>query len=233
MELEATILEQVRYWDGLSRWERAELGRALRRSGLSYGEIMDLIPVKKSTLATWCREIRLTDSQIASIKERRAQIPGLPRDTQRARSLQIVEIRRKARAAATSLIADPRWVAGVVLYWAEGGKSRNDFKVANADPRALKLFIRWVRTYINPEAEFSLHLHLHEGNNDDAAKAHWREVLDLPHANFYRTFVKPRGTGQRKNLLEQGICSVKVRRCADAWQTTMEWVDVVANTVGA
>ncbi|NNC91958.1 MAG: hypothetical protein HKN80_05660, partial [Acidimicrobiia bacterium] len=39
----------------LGQWNRAELGRSLRRLGLSYGEIMNLIPVPKGTLAGWCR----------------------------------------------------------------------------------------------------------------------------------------------------------------------------------
>jgi hypothetical protein len=55
MTVGAAFQERVDSWDSLSRWERAELGRDLRRLGLSYGEIMELIPVKKSTLATWCR----------------------------------------------------------------------------------------------------------------------------------------------------------------------------------
>ncbi|HJQ77370.1 MAG TPA: hypothetical protein VJ948_08935, partial [Acidimicrobiia bacterium] len=72
MELEAAILERVRNYASLSRWERSELGRDLRRLGLSYGEIMDLITVKKSTLATWCRDVGLTEEQVAAIKVRRA-----------------------------------------------------------------------------------------------------------------------------------------------------------------
>ena len=55
MELEAEILERAREWERLSRWERRELGRELRRMGLSYGEIIDLVPVKKSTLATFVK----------------------------------------------------------------------------------------------------------------------------------------------------------------------------------
>jgi hypothetical protein len=43
MELEEGILERVRNWDRMSRWERSELGRDLRRLGMSYGEIMALI----------------------------------------------------------------------------------------------------------------------------------------------------------------------------------------------
>jgi len=47
MELEAEVLERVGTWKSLSRWEKSELGKDLRRQGLSYGEIMELIAVKK------------------------------------------------------------------------------------------------------------------------------------------------------------------------------------------
>ena len=63
MELGSEFRARIEEWDRLSRWERSELGKDLRRLGLSYGEIMDLIPVKKSTLATWCRDVRLTEEQ--------------------------------------------------------------------------------------------------------------------------------------------------------------------------
>ena len=63
MELGSEFRSRIEGWDRLSRWERSELGKDLRRLGLSYGEIMDLIPVKKSTLATWCRDVRLTEEQ--------------------------------------------------------------------------------------------------------------------------------------------------------------------------
>lgn len=76
MELEGKFLRRVREWESMSRWDRSELGRDLRRLGLSYGEIMELIPVKKSTLATWCREVTLTEEQMAAIRERTSQQSG-------------------------------------------------------------------------------------------------------------------------------------------------------------
>ena len=85
MELGNEFRARIEEWDGLSRWERSELGKDVRRVGLSYGEIMDLIPVKKSTLATWFRDVRLTQEQWAAIKSRRPPISGIPRDTQRKR----------------------------------------------------------------------------------------------------------------------------------------------------
>ena len=228
MELEAVLLERVGTYQSLSRWERSEVGRDLRRFGLSYGEIMELIEVKKSTLATWCRDVKLTEKQIAAIKERRAQIPGIPRDTNWRRRAEIRELREVARSLVPELADDPLWIAGLVMYWAEGAKTRNQVSMANADPRALRLFILWIQTYLSPGARFSIQLHLHEGNDDRAAKEYWRSETGLLEANFHKTFIKPQGTGHRKNHLEHGICTVKVRKAADPWNIIMEWVDCLA-----
>ncbi|HEX6946227.1 MAG TPA: hypothetical protein VF246_02615 [Acidimicrobiia bacterium] len=227
MELEASILERVRIWEQLSRWDRSELGRDLRRAGLSYGEIMELVPVKKSTLATWCRDVRLTEEQITAIKERSPSQAGVPKDTGRKRREEIAALRRRARTRGEELIQDPLWVAGVVLYWAEGAKGRNRVSMANADPGVLRLFVRWTRQHLTPDAEFTLHLHLHEGNDEAAARAHWKTVLGLHDAHFIKTYIKPRGTGHRKNHLPHGVCTVRLKRASDAWHTIMEWIDLV------
>ncbi len=228
MELEAEVLERVGTWKSLSRWEKSELGKDLRRQGLAYGEIMDLIDVKKSTLATWCREVSLSAEQIEAIKKRRAPIPGIPVDTNWRRREEIQELRAVARSLVPELATDPFWVAGLVMYWAEGNKTRSRVGMANTDPRTLRLFIRWVRTYIAPQAEFTLHMHLHEGNDEGAAVRFWRLQTGLHTANFIKTFIKPKGTGHRKNHLVHGVCTVRLRRPADAWNIIMEWIDATA-----
>lgn len=129
-------------------------------------------------------------------------------------------------------MTNPLWVAGVTLYWAEGAKTRNQLRLANTDPDALRLFISWVRTFIDQQARFSMQLHLHEGNNESAAKDYWRRATGLSTANFYKTFIKPKGTGHRKNHLPWGVCTVKVRRCADAWHKTMAWIEELPGHLG-
>ena len=208
------------------------MGKDLRREGLSYGEIMDLIPVKKSTLATWCSDVDLTEDQIAAIKERRAPEPGIRRNTNWRRRQEIRELREVARSLVPELAADSLWVAGLVLYWAEGAKTGGEVSLANTDPRALRLFVHWIRTYVNPSAEFSLKLHLHEGNDEEAARLYWQKETGLFEANFHKTFIKPKGTGHRKNHLKHGICTVRMRRAADPWNIIMEWIDATAEQFG-
>lgn len=110
------MADLVARWHALSRWDRAELGRSLRRLGWSYGEIMDVIPVPKGTLADWCRGITLTSEQKRLIHARTGSRRGIPRDTQRRRRSEIEAIRAAAVVQTTDLLDDPVWVAGTVMY---------------------------------------------------------------------------------------------------------------------
>lgn len=215
-------------WQELSQWERAELGRGLRRQGWTYGEIMDVLPVGKGTLAGWCKEIRLSQEQIKAIKARVPSQKGIPKDTNWRRRLEVDGVREAARTSYLTLRQDPLWVAGLTMYWAEGAKTTPRLGMANTDPRALRLFIAWVRRYLDSTAEFVLALHLHAGNDDDLAKRWWADALGLENVQFHKTFVKPPGTGHRKNRWLHGVCRVQVRRSANAYNTTMAWIDSLA-----
>jgi hypothetical protein len=232
MELEVLLLERVGNWERLSRWERSELGRDLRRAGLSYGEIMDLIPVKKSTLATWCREVELTADQIGAIRARRAPQPGIPRNTNRKRRRIVELIKTQATLEAEHLIGDPIWVAGTVLYWGEGFTTQNRLGMANSDSHALRLFMRWCEAFHRPLTGFSAKVNLHADNDELAARRWWSAELGIPLADFHKSFVKPDGTGHRKNHLERGVCMVTKRKSADAFHITMVWIAFLQERLG-
>ncbi|MCP4965913.1 MAG: hypothetical protein GY926_11820 [bacterium] len=221
------LLAQAGQWNELHRWERSELGKQLRRLGLTYGEIREIIPVPKGTLSNWCREVALSDLQKREIQTRTPTQKGVPKDTQWRRRKEIDAIRSEANTYASTHMTDSFFVAGVVLYWAEGSKWRNGFALANTDARALRLFVGWVRKYLDSTAEFRLSLHLHEGNDELAAKTHWRTELCLPGALFTKTFIKPKGTGHRKNQLPAGVCRVRVLRSSNHWNRTMAWIEYV------
>lgn len=218
------LLKQSASWSDLHRSQRAELSRSLRRCGLSYGEIRKLIPVPKGTLSHWCRDIELTSDQVAGIRARTTSPRGVPRDTQRKRRVEVAQIRRNALAEAPVLVKQSLWVAGTALYWGEGSKTTRRLQLANADPAVLRLFVRWVRSYLDSDGDFVMSLNLHADNNDRAAKRWWTHQLRLS-PDFTKTFIKPDGTGHRKNTLPHGVCRVTLRRSADAFVTVMAWVE--------
>ncbi|MGB8361178.1 MAG: hypothetical protein WCE80_07245 [Acidimicrobiia bacterium] len=232
MELETEVLERVRTYESSSRWDRRELGRDLRRLGLSYGEIMELIPVKKSTLATWCQDVALTPEQVEAIRRRTGQIVGRPRDTQRKRHAQIKRLEARAREACESLAMDPFWTAGVALYWGEGSKTSRRLELTHSEPEALRLFMSWTRHYLDPTATFAASMNLHYDNDENAARTFWMNEMGLRASDFTKTFIKPEGTGHRKNHLATGVCRLRMRRSTDAFLTTMVWVDFMKQTFG-
>jgi hypothetical protein len=184
--------------------------------------------VRKSTLATWCRDIELTTEQKLAIVARTGSRRGIPRDTQRKRHDEIERIRAEARHRAATLMSDPLWMAGTVLYWAEGSKTTRKLRLSHSEVPALLLFRTWVVRFLEREAEFRAALNLHADNDEPGARRFWGSALGLdPVGHFTKTFIKPDGTGHRKNHLPWGVCELKMSRSTDAWIRTMAWIDVM------
>ena len=104
---------------------------------------------------------------------------------------------------------------------------------ASPSPRIARA--RWESWFFSSgviSAKFTIHLHLHEGNDEEAAKRYWRSETGLDQANFIKTFIKPKGTGHRKNHLPHGICTVRMRKASDSWNIIMEWIDATAVLFG-
>jgi transposase len=113
--------------------ERARLMR--REEGRSIKEIAGLLGVSKSSVSLWVRDIELTEEQHAALQARnglherqrlaRAAMSGKARARRAAWQL---EGRRRARSLSRV------YVAGCMLYWAEGSRSRNKIVFTNSDP---------------------------------------------------------------------------------------------------
>ena len=223
--IEPSLAAQLQRPEELSQWERAELGRSLRRSGWTYTEIADVIPAAKSTIAGWCRGIVLSEAQARAIRKRTGSTAGIPRNTQRRRRQQVAALEEHAKRSFQSLRTEPFWCLGIALHWGEGAKSKRELSVTNSDPAIHLLFHRWVSRYLVPEPDIVLHLHIHAGNDEATASNWWGEELGLEQPSFDKTFVKPGESGHRKNHLAHGIARSGIRKSTDAWITTMSWID--------
>ena len=55
------------------QWKMKERTRELRRKGLSYSEIREHMPLAKSTISVWCKDIELTERQISRLNRRKEE----------------------------------------------------------------------------------------------------------------------------------------------------------------
>jgi hypothetical protein len=205
-----------------------DLARRMRSKGLSLAEIAGVLPVSKSTLSVWCRPVALSEQQQRDIRERCNPQRGRRRDTQHKRRRAIRRIEKGAREEARGLLRDPHFAAGVALYWAEGSKTQRRLEMVNSDPRLLALFVTWTRRFHDPDARFVGSLNIHADNDVGAAHAFWRSQLPIERLRFTKPYVKPDGTGHRRNRLPNGVCRMRMRASTDAFLRTMAWIDAMA-----
>jgi hypothetical protein len=235
--LSSELIERCRAWNELKRWERRELAQQLRRVGLSYGEITTIVPVSKSSLSKWCRDIPLSDNQIARLTEatgRRAARRAVGQKLRERNLARIGALRSEATAEAASLATDPFWVAGAIAYWAEGAKRCNELSFSNSDPALVRLFVDWAGHYLGVGIErFTVRLHLHDGQDETERREFWSEETGIPLDQFRKGFTKPEGSGHRKNVLYNGTALVRVSRSGDLLHRAMGWIDFLAMSVSA
>jgi len=218
----------------MKNWEKKEVVHNLRHQGLSYKEIRQRIPftISKSTISDWCKDIELTAEQKDRLDKLfkdgsyRGRLLG-SKTTQARRTKEIEEIKEKARFEITSLTRDEFKLAGLMLYWAEGAKSRC-IDITNSDPLLIKFMTNWLRIICRvPEERFRASLHLHSGQNEKQIKVYWSKITKIPICQFNKSYVKKEGSGYRKNRLYNG--TIKIRVCdSNLLHRVLGWIEGVA-----
>lgn len=222
----------------MKNWEKKELVRSLRSKGLSYREIICAAPfsICKSTISEWCKDIQLSVAQMERLDKLfhdgsyRGRLLG-SKTTQLRRQQEVREIRGKAKLEYGVLSQSEFKVAGLMLYWAEGAKSRY-VDITNSDPLLIKFMVNWLRLVCEvPEDKFRASLHLHSGQNEKKIKEYWSKLIGVPQKQFCKSYIKKEGSGYRKNLLYKG--TIKIRVCdSNLLYKILGWIEGVTNNLG-
>ena len=183
----------------------------LRNNGLSYSEIRKSIDVSKSTLSLWLKDIALTHEQ----KNRLTRLQAtayLGAKIIQARSLaHHKEIREAARKEAKCRLNDPLFIAGLMLYWAEGSKNVGSVQFSNSDPEMIRLMMKWFRKFCDvPDKKFRIGLFIHSLHIKENYLDFWSKITSLPINQFNRPYIKPTILNKRKNKLYEGTCVIKI-----------------------
>ncbi|MEI7742013.1 MAG: hypothetical protein WCJ29_05970 [bacterium] len=198
-------------------WRVKEQACVLRSQGLSYRDIVSRLGVSKSSVSLWCRYVPLSSEQREVLQNRRGdQMKGI-----RVAHTQFWNKRREAFfegvRKAEELFNNAEFIAGLMLYWAEGNKQRNA-AIANSDEEVVLVMIKWFRNYygVTP-SHMSLHMHLHSGQDEQAMRSYWSKITGIPSTNFHKTFIKPEGSGYRKNILYHGTVKLSVKEAGSTY----------------
>jgi hypothetical protein len=106
-------------------------------------------------------------------------------------------------------------LAGCMIYWGEGSKTRNTAQLTNSDPDMLGCFVVFLtRCYSVPPERICLSVNCHLGNGLalDEIESYWLETLALPRTCLRAATVsKPSSASQlKRNTLLYGTARIAV-----------------------
>lgn len=216
----------------------------LRREGQTYSEILDVIPVAKSTLSLWLREVCLSKKQTQKITQKR--IDGQKRGAQAQKNKRVnkqKEIIESAQYDIKSISNRELWLIGIALYWAEGSKSKEHntsvgISFSNSDPNMIYIFIEWLRRCLGIDDKdiiTSLYIHeLHKHRTKDILDI-WGKKINKPLSFFkYVYYKKNKIKTNRKNTgdLYIGLLRVNIKASSDLNRKITGWIKGICSNCG-
>jgi len=159
---------------------------------LSYSEIKERLDVAKSTLSYWLRDYPLSEEEIRKRQKdgwkkaqaSRERYRNTMREKKEKKKKQTYNTKRKEMR---NLPDSAFYVSGLILYHAEGGKTKEHrIKITNTDHRVLSFFTVWLERFLDIDPEkLSAELHLYEDMNIQKEVKFWKEKLGLNDDQFY------------------------------------------------
>lgn len=187
----------------------------LRLLGYSIKDIAEKLDVSKSSVSLWVRNVQLSDHQLAKLRIRPHTTAAI--EKRRISRLNNESVKRnkiihQAKKQITKISDKELHLIGVMLYWAEGGKTNRTVRFSNGDPEMIKIMMWFFRKIcMVPESKFRGYIHIHYHLDYKNAEAYWSYITGIPLNQFFKTYRKPNISSlNKKNSLPNGVMDIYV-----------------------
>lgn len=195
--------------------EERDQAIALRKKGLAINEISKQLHVAKSSVSTWVRHIIISPKQYDTLLQRSHTTKAI--EKRRHSRLLNEETKRniiisEAQNQITKISDKELWLMGVMLYWAEGGKTQRMVRFSNGDPEMIQIMMEFFRRVcVVPEPKFRGYIHIHPHLNIERAEQYWSEIAKIPKNQFFKTYSKQnKSSKNKKDTLPYGVLDIYV-----------------------
>lgn len=212
----------------------------LRKEGMSYSEILKIVPVAKSTLSIWLKSVDLSKPQqqrLTAKKLAAGKRGGAARKETRINTT--AEIVSRSEKQIGAITRRELFLIGAVLYWAEGTKEKegtpgSGIQFTNSDPKMLKIFLLWLRSVcMIDEEKIHFQIYLHETSVARVREVvkYWARNLGISDDKLGTVYFKKNKLAtNRKNTGELyfGVIKIKVRQSSGLVRSVSGWVNGIS-----
>jgi hypothetical protein len=215
---------------------------ALRRKGKTYREILLEVPVAKSTLSAWFREVELSTPQKQRLTQKRKD--AAMRGAEARRINRLAEVTQELKAGleeVRDVTGRELWLIGIALYWAEGSKQNErspseGLAFGNSDYRMLAVYLAWLRAMKIEEKDIIFELYVHRDREQDSEtfRKWWVTKLGISTGRLTRVYLKngnPKTNRQNVGDLYHGLLRIKVKTSTTLNRRIQGWIAGVVESV--
>jgi len=169
----------------------------LRQKGKSINEIATKLNIAKSTVSSWCRNIRLGTEQIERLAKRQesGSYKGRMKFLERIRNKRIKEVtflRKQGIEEIGKLNKRDLFIAGVAMYWSEGYTYSGGEQVGftNSDPKMILFILEWLEKICGvSKNNISLQVKINKihKNRIKEVEHYWSNITKIPLNQFNKT----------------------------------------------
>lgn len=186
----------------------------LRKKGMSYSQIKDILDVSKSSLGLWLQNLPLSEERIKELRDKNPIRIEKFRNTMRLkRENRLHNLYKLERSKLIPLSKRELLIGGLFLYWGEGAKTKPfETSLSNTNPQIIIYFIFWLTNIIGvPKEIIRIRLHLYSDMNEKQEKAYWAKQLNLPPNQFYKSYIKQTTLRAIKfKTFGHGTCNIRL-----------------------
>ena len=187
----------------------------LRKGGMSYSQIKEKLGISKSTLSGWLSDMPLSKKRIRELSSHNPMRIERYRNTMKLKKdARLNLIYSKVSKDIGKLNKRDLFLAGLFLYWGEGGKvNKSMVSFTNTDPDMIKYFIKWITTCLKIKKErLYIILHLYKDMNIKDSIDFWSKEIDIKIEQFKKPYIKDsKITGLTyKSGFGKGTCTVRL-----------------------
>ena len=217
------------------------VARRMRQEGRSYREIRAEVPVSKSTLSLWLKDVPISEEQRALLNQMRTDAGQRRATALRARRIATQQrIWKQAAAEIGALSERELLIAGVIAYWAEGAKSKpwrsvERLQFINSDPTMIQLFLSWLRLFGITNDDLVFRISIHENADYARALEFWASEVGASPNVFRRSTLKkhnPRTVRKNSGSSYVGCLTINVRRSTEMYRWTTGWYEGIIKALG-
>jgi hypothetical protein len=226
----------------IKKLEEKEKAINLRKKGFSYGEILKIVPVAKSSLSLWLKSVGLSKPQKQRLTIKRLLAAQRGWKARRKKKEEITKlIKNEAEKEIGKLSKRELWLIGTALYWGEGSKEKNrstGIKFSNSDPEMIKLFLKWLRLscgIARKDIYFEIYLHKTAKEKEDKVRKYWSKITNYS-SDYFRKTIWKKGTikTKRENVGDdyRGQLRVYVKRSTNLNRKVTGWTRGICKNCG-